>query len=344
MVKYTSNKAIPNEPTWLNNLGRNPFPSPLTASLCMRLMHDLCYMKRICMSDVWLKCHRPSFWKTKPNHSMILLIALVFVLHSPCDPSSMDRAAKLRRLEQRKRALPRMSETAFSALVADIRRNGLPELHSRRDQADARRLVTSPDTLHGPLITPLRLIGPSGQYSVDVINLLAFLDVAYKECAGFRRLIRTRHSMLPSSQDRPWNLIMYADEVTPSSAHCYVDRRKFWAFYVTFAEFGPLVLNVVMVMESYTKRIPSRSYSFRTRRRESCKWLLPLTMIGAERQQSVVYCSNHRLEGIVRQLRRWYIASVSAYAALILPWPYRPDAGGRVAGRRWHRRGHSYLF
>ena len=154
-----------------------------------------------------------------------------------------ERAAKLRRLDVRRRQLPRMSQTAFAALVDDIERHGLPELYSRDAQRDARTLIANAETPYGKVIVDMDLIGPHGSKQLPFVNLSAFLHVAYCNAAGFRSLIRDRHAACPSSPIKPWRLILYSDEVTPSVALPYVDRRKFWAFYSAFVELGPLTLS-----------------------------------------------------------------------------------------------------
>ena len=39
-----------------------------------------------------------------------------------------------------------------------------------------------------------------------------------------------------------WRLVIYYDELTPGDAFAPDNKRKFWAIYVAFEEFGPLML------------------------------------------------------------------------------------------------------
>ena len=86
-------------------------------------------------------------------------------------------------------------------------------------------------------------IDASDHVPLRVANLLGLLDVFFRRCSGFRRLLLARHAAAPSSPESPWSLIIYGDEVTPGAELTARNFRKFWAIYVSFKEFDPLTLS-----------------------------------------------------------------------------------------------------
>ena len=89
---------------------------------------------------------------------------------------------------------------------------------SRNAVREARDIVMNSATDYGTLFSVITLVAiAGGNIEFDVLNVFAFLTLAYTECTQFRRLIDECLAHTPCSMDQPWRLIMYADEVTPGS-------------------------------------------------------------------------------------------------------------------------------
>lgn len=149
---------------------------------------------------------------------------------------------KYRRLLEMRGRLPHVSQRALQAICDDIDRNGLPDAYSRDDMRAARDWMLDTPTGYGTIIKQLNLVGKDSP-TLDILNLWAFLDVAYRGGGSFRQLVSRRHSEQPSSEDKPWRLMLYCDEIVPGIQIGHVDRRKVWAFYASILEFGPLTLS-----------------------------------------------------------------------------------------------------
>lgn len=57
---------------------------------------------------------------------------------------AMERAAKLRRLEELRRNNPHISATALAEVISDLEQHGLPDLHSRKHVQEARDSLLLP--------------------------------------------------------------------------------------------------------------------------------------------------------------------------------------------------------
>jgi len=156
-----------------------------------------------------------------------------------------DRPAKLQRLERFRRSQPNMSMSALASVLKDVRDNGIPELSSRSQQREARSMAMKVQTPYGALIREREL--SDGRVAIQtklvLVHFWALLDIAFRECAGWRELIIKQDRSSPSSIERPWSLIIYGDEVEPGHALAARNARKSWGVYVSFLEFGPLVLS-----------------------------------------------------------------------------------------------------
>ena len=72
-------------------------------------------------------------------------------------------------------------------------------------------------------------IDASDHVPLRVANLLGLLDVFFRRCSGFRRLLLARHAAAPSSPESPWSLIIYGDEVTPGAELAARNFQIVWA-------------------------------------------------------------------------------------------------------------------
>jgi hypothetical protein len=81
-----------------------------------------------------------------------------------------------------------------------------------------------------------------GTVNTVVVNLQAFLQVAFSEAEAFRRFLMERHNAHQSSHEDPWSLILYGDEYNPGLELTSAHRRKQWMTYCSFLELGAVAL------------------------------------------------------------------------------------------------------
>ena len=154
------------------------------------------------------------------------------------------RASKLRKLDAFRRALPHISASALSAVLAEVERSGIPEVHARADFYRATAQALAESTPYGPLLHDLTLQGKSGGViRIPALNPPALLHVAYSKGGGFSVMLQQRLAQHPSTPENPWRIILYTDEVVPGNALSHDNRRKVWVVYFSFLELGASLLS-----------------------------------------------------------------------------------------------------
>ena len=113
-----------------------------------------------------------------------------------------------------------------------------PEASSSNDQRRAREELL--DSCHGgalgPLIQEAKLTTSDGApVTIYFASFLVYLASLFQMGGSFHDLLQRKHQSNPSSVHRPWNLILYSDEVVPGNVLGRAER-KFWAVYGTFHE------------------------------------------------------------------------------------------------------------
>ena len=158
----------------------------------------------------------------------------------------MDRAAELRELQAMRSRLPHMSHSAFSAVLTELR-DRQPRLTSRQSVRLARDTVIDmqgPERPYGALHQRVPLQKKNGTvYNLEIINPFAMLFHVVATCGAFSAMFCTALRATPPSLARPWNLIMYADEVVPGNPLKGQNFRKSYAFYFSFMELGMAALS-----------------------------------------------------------------------------------------------------
>ena len=156
----------------------------------------------------------------------------------------MNRQAKLRRLNDFRRSKPHCSASALAQILADIKKNGLPEITDRNQMRVARDLVTCSDTAYGTILQIMDCDdGREGFKKIPVANPFASLCKALEENESFRRFMKERLEEHPPSPEKPWLIILYSDEVTPGNPLATMNERRFQSIYWSFLEFGPNALS-----------------------------------------------------------------------------------------------------
>jgi len=156
-----------------------------------------------------------------------------------------DRAAKLRRLNAFRRALPHCSATALAAVLDEVERAGIPDGHSRHALGEATSLELSSETPYGILLDWLDLKAKGGDANVrlPIINPHAMMHKACSLNGSFCTMISERLSAAPPTPEAPWKLIMYSDEVVPGNALSHDNKRKVWVIYFSWIELGAEMLS-----------------------------------------------------------------------------------------------------
>ncbi|CAE7256692.1 unnamed protein product [Symbiodinium sp. CCMP2592] len=148
------------------------------------------------------------------------------------------KKSKLQQLLTFKAALPGHSQSALAAFVEVAKEQGLPEKSSSNDQRKAREelLQSCHGGLLGPLIQEAEVTTDAGaKVTMYFANLLVYLASLFQMGGSFHDLIQRKHRANPSSVSKPWQLILYADEVIPGNV-LGPAQRKFWAIYASFRE------------------------------------------------------------------------------------------------------------
>ena len=143
--------------------------------------------------------------------------------------------AKLQSFRQR---VPFCSQSALAAILTLAKEEGIPECHKRKDiRSSVQQLVQSLQ-LYGPLLITISCVTLSGGSDTLVFgNIFSYLAGAYAAGGAFALYLERVHAKCPSSFDRPWKCILYADELHPGN-QLASGARKTWALYFSFAEFG----------------------------------------------------------------------------------------------------------
>ena len=79
------------------------------------------------------------------------------------------------------------------------------------------------------------------------IPRLGALFSKYCEAPAFLELLQRTHALHPSTQERPWRIIVNQDEFTPGAVLRPDNQRKTLHFYISVLEFGSRCSMVAMI-------------------------------------------------------------------------------------------------
>ena len=156
------------------------------------------------------------------------------------------RTEQLLALETFRRKLPHVSQSSLCAILQEVQRSGVPELHGRKHMLQARDLLTSACTPYGRVREECTIpsAAPGGEGLVfPYTNLLALIYTAYAQCEPFATFLDERLEAVPSTFENPWHLVAYCDEVQPGDPIGGKMARKLQAVYASFLEFGAHALS-----------------------------------------------------------------------------------------------------
>ena len=130
-----------------------------------------------------------------------------------------------------------VTQRGLQELVGELRRDpeGAPHSVGRYVQYKARKERAATKTPYGNVVEEYQLPCTQGRQRVGIINPCALLFACCAASAALSGL------MLDKMQDHPmpWNVLIYADGISPSDTRVLHDRRHLQALYWSFAEFGP---------------------------------------------------------------------------------------------------------
>ena len=178
---------------------------------------------------------------------MFFLTQLISLCVCACDmsSSSSDRAQKLRKLNEFRRAVPYVSQSALRAIFAELNAHGMPDMQQRKHMKESSDHEIASHCAYGQLLTATELIGLDGEpRSCVAVNGLSYIHAAFTQGGSWTDLVMRSLQQHPSSPERPWRVVAYADEVQPSDALTPKGAgRKVWAVYAAFLELGQLMLS-----------------------------------------------------------------------------------------------------
>ena len=120
------------------------------------------------------------------------------------------------------------------------RDEGIPDAISRTAYWRARNELIDQQTNYGSIVRRFTLPLNSGDKQVAIQSPQAMLTRAMSDCGPFATFVRSRLEVQPCSQQLPWNLVLYCDEIGHNPLGD--DRRKCEALYWSFAQFGAQAL------------------------------------------------------------------------------------------------------
>lgn len=143
--------------------------------------------------------------------------------------------AALQRFRQK---VPFCSQSALAGILALAKKEGIPECHKRKHIRESVQQVVQAMQMYGPLlstVTAMTLLGEPENLTFG--NIFSYLAGAFAVGGAFGQYLQKVHSQFPSSFDKPWRCVLYADELHPGN-QLASSARKTWAIYFSFAEFG----------------------------------------------------------------------------------------------------------
>lgn len=120
-----------------------------------------------------------------------------------------------------------MTQSALQSLLCKIHQEGMPDLKYKRDMKEATRLQLSSMDAYGPLLLEANVATTEGTMEpIWIVNLLSLLVGAYQLNGSWANFFHNAHAKNPSSPQKPWQLLLYSDEVVPGNQLAARQNRK----------------------------------------------------------------------------------------------------------------------
>ena len=151
---------------------------------------------------------------------------------------SSGSSRKCRKLNDFKKDLPHCSQSALSAILDQVRKEGLPEKSSTKDFRQASEELLNDMDWHGPLWQTAEAHTLDGKtISLQFVNVLSLLAGLYNADGCFTHYLDKVFAKTPSSLEEPWPACLYSDEVHPGH-QLSSSSKKCWVIYLSFLPFG----------------------------------------------------------------------------------------------------------
>ena len=151
-----------------------------------------------------------------------------------------DRTTELLALDRFRRKAPHLTGQALSKVLQLVETECNPTLNQRKHITEAQEyIMLQRCTPYGPLQRSVYLHGSR----IEVINPQAMLWQAVRENGGYARMLRATLDRLQPTRDRPLQLALYSDEVTPGNVISPDNLRKGWAIYWGIVDVYPQALH-----------------------------------------------------------------------------------------------------
>ena len=217
-----------------------------------------------------------------------------------------------------------VSQSGLSSVLKQIREHGLPSSNSRQSIKRARERAVRVNTSHGALFQKVSI--PISEPNaapllIECINPAAMLAHAVSSCDGFGEYFFKLLSEKPCTCDAPWGLAVYADEVAPGNQLKHENKRKVYAVYWSFNQFGSglsheaLWMVLAITRSSHVAKIGGLGVLM--------KHLLHLFFEGSDFRHGI---SLHR-DGVVKMVFATLQTVVADEAALKSIWDVKGSSG-----------------
>ena len=134
-----------------------------------------------------------------------------------------------------------MSQRGLAAVLDEINANGMPEATSRSTINRARNgELDDVNTPYG-MVIQRKAVGTNKygrQCLFYIVDARANLYFFCQRSDCFKSFLIFRLRQHPCSPNKPWNIILYNDEIVNGNVLRHENLRKVQAFYYSFREFG----------------------------------------------------------------------------------------------------------
>ena len=166
------------------------------------------------------------------------------LMRPPTADRDLRRQAENAELCRLRASLPFCSQSALGALLQVAEREELPT-GNRKRLREARDEACTYRTAYGPIHTEIQVPSgdPDGHFDLEVQSPQAMLDYMVSSCSSFAARVEDAYNKRAPTQQDPWTIVLYSDEIMPGNALAQTLHRKCWGWYWSILELGPATLS-----------------------------------------------------------------------------------------------------